>query len=229
MAQVWKIRLPDGRTYTPGDWTTAEPLWSTVEVAAAAVPILAAFSYGVGGDVPGSVGPREADLRDTNLEGEGGKLPENQELVIFNICVEVFKNGAGAGGDAIPQTDQPDVSILDMLRLQRDMIMRLRIADVKDYTQFPISYFPASTGVEQYNSGARSVANAARGFMAANNGGTSVGDQRVLSAPHYVAGGEAFRLDFEAGPGQVNGLDLAANETMVLRTYLDGYIRRPVA
>ena len=36
MAQLWKVRLPNGNVLTPGDWTTAEPLYSTVEVQAGA-------------------------------------------------------------------------------------------------------------------------------------------------------------------------------------------------
>lgn len=229
MGQVWKLRLPDGRTYTPGDWTTAEPLWSTVELATGAIGVQSAFSYGLGATVPGSVGPRESDLTDTNLEGEGGRLPENEEIVIFNMAIEVFQIGAGGANDAIPATDPPDVSILDMLRFQRDVLVKLKIAAVKEYTQFPVSYFPASTGVMQYNSGARSVADITRGFMASNNGSTDVDQGRPFTAPHYIAGGETFRVDFEAGPGQINGLNLGANSRLRVRTYLDGYRRRPVA
>lgn len=235
MAQAWKIRLPDGRVLIPGDWTSAEPLYSTVEIATGAFPVLTAFSFGRGADVPGSIGPRESDLKDTNLEGEGARLPENEELVIFNICNEVFKIGlttaANLGSDAIPATDAPDVPLLDMLRLQRDILILLRIAFVKEYTRAPLGYFPASTGVEQVNSGGRSEVGAgATGYVAGNNGGTSVYDTRVLASPLYVAGGESLAVDFRAGGGTVAGLDLvAATGRMRIRTFLDGYRRRPVA
>jgi hypothetical protein len=90
MAQITKVRLPDGRTLTPGDWTSAEPLYSTVEVGAGAYTTLHAFSYAVGGDVPGSVGPRKSNLSDTNLQGQGAQLPENEELIIYSMMVEAF-------------------------------------------------------------------------------------------------------------------------------------------
>jgi hypothetical protein len=234
MAQVWKVRLPGGQTYTPGDWTASEPLWSTVELTTGAVPVLSAFSYGRGADVPGSIGPRQSDFIDTNLEGEGGRLPENEELVIFSMAVEVFKIGAAgqAGGvDAIPATDAPDFPLLDMLRLQRDMIVVMRIAYVKEYTRAPLGYFPASTGVARMDSGSRTVISAGvSGTVVGNNGSTNVMDNRVFSSPLYVAGGESFTVDFRAGPGQINNIDLNANTGRArLRVFLEGYRRRPVA
>lgn len=235
MAQVWKVRLPDGRTLVPGDWTSAVPLYSTVEISTGAFTVQTAFSYGLGQAVPGSVGPRQSNLADTNLQGEGAQLPQNEELIIYVIGIEVFKIGLaggsnGVGADQIPATDAPDVELMNMLRLQRDINVTLRIAAVKNYTGSPLSYWPSGTGVQQYNSGARSaVSNGASGYVAGNNGSTDADQGRTLASPLYVAGGEAFALDISAGPGQVNGLDLAATGRMRLRCYLDGYRRRPVA
>ena len=71
MAQIFKIRTPDGDVVTPGDWTGAEPLWSTIEISEGNFQKQVAFSYGIGApSVPGSVGPRKATDADTNLEGE---------------------------------------------------------------------------------------------------------------------------------------------------------------
>ena len=69
MSQLLKIRLPDGRTLTPSDWCTAEPLWSTIEIATGNISVQEAFTYGIGGVVPGSVNNRQSSLIDTNLQG----------------------------------------------------------------------------------------------------------------------------------------------------------------
>jgi hypothetical protein len=235
MAQLWKIRLPDGRTLTPGDWTSAEPLYSTVEIGAGPFPILTAFSTGRGGTVPGSIGPRRSTLADTNLEGEGARLPENEEIIIYQMAIEAFHIGAQSGADALPGIDPPDVSLLNMLRLQRDLLIVTRIAYVKEYTRAPLGIFPASTGVRQYNSAARSAFSAGTaGYVASNNGGDTVQDARFFASPLYVAGGESIAVDFKPGPGAITGLDVesspAADDGRIrLRVVWEGYRRRPVA
>jgi hypothetical protein len=231
MAQVWKVRLPDGRVITPGEWTTAEPLYSTVEIGAGSFPLLTAFSYGRGGTVPGSVGPRQSTLIDTNLEGEGNRLPENEELVCYQLGVSIFKQGLAASVARFPDADNPNVPLTDMLRLQRDVLVEFRIASVKNYTHSPLSYWPAGCGVNYTISGGRSQVSAAapNGEVIANNGSPSVEGRRELASPLYVAGGESLAVDLRAGPGQVDGLNLQPNARMILRVYLDGYRRRPVA
>ena len=231
MAQLWKVRLPNGNVLTPGDWTSAEPLWSTIEVAAGPFPVLTAFSYSQGGSVPGSVGPRDAVLSDTNLQGEGNRLPENEELICYNLGIEAFKEGPAASVSAFPDADNPHVPLPDMLRLQRDLSVEFKIAFVKNYTNAPMSYWPAGTGVASYYAGGRSKvsAGAATGEVSAYNGGTSRMDQRELASPLYVAGGESMAIDFRPARGEVMNLNLATDSRIVLRTYLDGLRRRPVA
>lgn len=231
MAQIYKIRLPDGNVVTPGEWTTAEPLYSTVEIGAAAFPVLTAFSYGEGGTVPGSVGPRSSTLIDTNLKGAGSQLPENEQILIHTIGVSIFKLGAAASVARFPDADNPHVPLDDMLRLQRDIVMRLRIASVKDFTHSCISYWPGGMGVASTYSGGRSAVSgaAANGEVVANNGSPSVDGQRRLASPLAIAGGEAFGIEFRPGPGQVNNLNLAAAARYRLRCYIDGVRRRPVA
>lgn len=236
MAQLWKVRLPDGRTLTPGDWTSAEPLYSTVEIGQGSFPILTAFSYGRGsGEVPGSPGPRSSTLGDTNLEGEGARLPENEELIAYSLSIEAFQIGTPDPlGDQLPISDPPDVSLLNMLRLQRDLLVITRIAYVKEYTRAPMSIFPASTGVYQMNSGARSAVSAgALGYVSSNNGSPNVSGTRPFASPLYVAGGESIAVDIRPGPGQVVDLncasELSPNGRVRLRIYFEGYRRRPVA
>lgn len=233
MAQISKIRFRDGTVVTPGEWTSADPLYSTVDIqAGAGLPsVLVAFSYGKGGTVPGSVGPRQSSLADTNLQGEGARLPENEDIIIYLIGIEFFKVGLAANPLLFPDADQPNVPLLDMLRLQRDMVLRLKIAAVKDYTDSPVSNWPGGTGIAFATSGGRSFvsAGAANGEVIGNNGSPNVQDQRQLASPLYVAGGESLGLEFRAGPGTVVNLNIAAAARYRTRSYLDGIRRRPVA
>lgn len=231
MAQIWKIRLPNGKVVVPGEWTSAAPIYSTVEIGPGPFPVLTGFAYGQGGTVPGSVGPRQSTVIDTNLQGEGSRLPENEELVVYTIGIEVFKSGAAASVATFPDCDPPGVPLPDMLRLQRDIVCKLRIAAVKDYTHSPMSYWPPGTGLDYVISGGRSQISGAapNGEVPANNGAPTVEGTRQLASPLYIGGGDQFAMDILAGPGSVVNLNLATNSRMRLRIYLDGYRRRPVA
>jgi hypothetical protein len=241
MAQIWKMRTPDGNVVTPGDWTGAEPLFSVVEVAQGNIPRLTAFSYGKEASaVPGSIGPRRATAADTNLEGEGGRLPENEELICYNIAIEVMMIGGPGSFVELPNLPLPDpplVAFQNLLRLQRDMVVSFRIAAVdKTYIRAPLSYFPASVGPYQWNTGARTEFGVTP-FVSATNGSPNADDIRILASPLRVRGGETFGVDFTPGPGQIEGLNLdeIIDDELInagrlrLRTYLDGYRRRPVA
>ncbi len=232
MAQIDKVRLPSGNVVIPGEWTMAVPLYSTVELPAGPLQGgLVAFSYGQGGVVPGSIGPRQSSLVDTNLQGEGSKLPENEQITIRAIGVEVTKLGPAASVARFPDCDVPGVPLPDMLRLQRDLLMQLQIAGVKQYTNSPISYWPSGTGMYYTISGGRSQVSGAggNGEVPANNGFPATSACRELASPLMIAGGEAFGVTFVPGPGQVVNLNLATNSRIRLRVYLDGERRRPVA
>lgn len=230
MAQLVKVRLPNGQMLSPGDWTAAEPLYSTVEIGTGTFPVLTAFSGGIGAEVPGSPTGRSATIADTNLQGEGARLPEDEELVAYSMCIEAFMIGADAGTDPIPPPDAPDVSALNMLRMQRDLLIVTRIAFVKEYTRAPMGWFPASAGVQQYNSGSRTTNSAGtQGTVVSNNGGYGVEAARQMASPLYIAGGESIAVDFQPGPGSVTGLALTEGSRMRLRVYFDGYRKRPVA
>ena len=227
--QLTKVRGPNGEITRLADWTSAEPLYSTVDVGAGAFTVLQAFSYGKNGAVPGSVGSRKATYVDTNLRGQGGKLPEDEAIQIHSIAIEVFLRGTDAGS-VLPQADAPNVNTLEMMRLQRDILVELKIAAVKNYTQHPLSWFPAGSGVHQSTAGGRSVvAGVGNGFSYSNNGGTGPADQRQFASPLTVMGGEALTVDFTAGPGQVEGLQLGASSRFSLRTTLNGPRKRPIA
>lgn len=232
MSQLWKIRLPDGRVLTPGDWTSAEPLYSVVEVASGSIQTLQAFSYGKNGTIPGSPAQRNAQITDTNLEGEGGKIPENEELVAYNLHIEAFQVYAASETDAsgMPVTDLPEVSLADMLRMQRDLVIVTRIAAIKRYTQAPMSYFPQAMGVNRYTAGARNAgALVAQGAVLGTNGGVSVQDRRTFASPLYAGPGDVFGVDVIPAPGQVTNLSVPTAGRIRLRLFFNGYRRRPVA
>lgn len=231
MAQIQSIRTPDGTVVEPGEWTSAVPLYSTIEIAAGPFPGLIAFSYGQGGPIPGSVGPRNSTLIDTNLQGEGGRLPENEELITYSIAIDVYKIGPALSTLQFPDADVPGVPAPDMLRLQRDMTTRFRVASVRDYTSTPVSFWPGGAGINYTISGGRSKVSGAapNGEIIGNNGNPSVNARRQLASPVYVGPGEQFGLDFIAGPGQVINLNLATNSRLRTRVSLDGLRRRPVA
>jgi hypothetical protein len=237
MAQLFKIRMPDGKTYQPADWTAAEPLYSTIEIGVGAFPVLTAFAYPIGGAVPGSPGQRAATIADTNLEGEGARLPENEELIAYSLSIEVFMIGEEeAGVDALPPSVQPFVSLQNMLRLQRDLIILTKIAAVKEYTRSPMSWFPAGTGVFESNALAANAfptnGGALEPYVHANNGGETVCAARNFASPLYVKGGETIAIDVRPGPGEVENLNLTEAgpaSRMRLRLFFDGYRKRPVA
>lgn len=248
MVQAIKVRLPDGRTVSPSDWTSA-PLFSTVEVATGNLQPLPAFSYGESGVVPGSVGPRNATQADTNMQGQGGILQENEEVFLYALQIEVFQVvgdavAFGTGQEAwVP--DAPEVSATNLLRLQRSTLVRTKIANTKDYGVNPISFYGAAMGVHRTTGATRSQSSAfANGVFMGYHGGVNVYDQREIATPHHVGPGEAFEVALEfpygavveplvAAPPQVVASPLNfgtdANARLRVRIYVVGPRRRPVA
>lgn len=232
MSQLLKIRLPDGRTLTPSDWTTAEPLYSTVEIPVGNVSIQEAFTYGIGGVVPGSVNNRQSSLIDTNLQGEGARLPENEAMIIQAVALEVYVI-PGPGDVFTANSDNaisPDVGVSNMLRVQRDLLAVLTIAAVKEYIRAPVAFLASGSGPDSGTASGLG-ADGVNGYIAANNGSTSVKGLRHLASPLFIQGGEAFRLKFIPPRGTIAGLDLGLNAgaRLRLRAFLLGYHKRPVA
>jgi len=247
MAQALKIRLPDGRTLVPSDWT-ASPLFSTVEIDDASnLSPLPGFSYGAGGDVPGSVGPRKATAADTNMQGQGGILAENEELLLYALQIELFQiysNGENFfTGQELFAPNPPHVSLTNVLKVQRSTSVRLKIANTKDYCFAPIGFFPAAMGTHAGFGAARSGRAVSATFpypvAVGSNGNVSSGDQREFATPHHVAGGEAFAVNLEFPYGGVteplgisnSGLNFGSDTGARIRAriYAVGLRRRPVA
>lgn len=235
MAQVSEIVLANGVKIRPEDWTTT-PLYTTVEISSAAnLQDLQGFSYGLGGPVPGSVGARQSTLRDTNYSGAGSVLTENEEINLFAIRIELFAapNSVAAwnGGNEAGNPNPPQVALRQMLRMQRDIIVLLRIAEQKNKYQHPLGFFPGSMGVKGV---VGAITNNQSGTPAtpAFNGGTSARNERKIGTPYQVKGGQAFAITLSFPTGTVTGLATgmgndSTNGRYRARIYADGYRQRP--
>lgn len=241
MAQVNKIRYADGRVVRPGDWTS-EPLYSSVDIDdAAALADVLAFSYGVGGDVPGSTtaagNQRRATRVDTNMQGQGSILAENEELLIFGLSIELFQRTAASTANFFTATEalMPDPPVMgapNVLRVQRDTLVSLNIASTKDYLKVPLSFLPAARGVNFVYGSARSEGSGySEGVFSGQNGGVSEHDHRLLATPQEVGPGEAFNVRFSFPFGSIAGLQFGSDTLarVTARVYQRGIRRRPVA
>lgn len=237
MAQLDLIRLPDGRMVRPGDWTCT-PYYSSVEIDdAATLADLDAFSYGKGGDVPGSVGPRQSTIIDTNMEGQGSVLMENEELLIYGISIELLQITAASVTNFFTAQeawapDPPLVSATNCQRVLQDTLVEMWIANTKQYLQVPIGFLPAARGVYHTFGSARSEGSTwTEGVFVGYNGNVSEGMHRTFATPQTVDGGEAFVVRFRFPYGSVQNLDFG-NDTsarILARVFTRGVRKRPVA
>lgn len=203
MAQVWKIRLPNGEVVRPGEWSST-PLYSTVEVNRGTQGTLKGFSYGIGGTVPGSPGPRKANISDTNMDGAGAVLAENEELLIYSLQIELFSVTANdifddsvdddTGVGVFAQAIAPLVSTAVTLFLQSSVVVVMKIANTKEYARERLGFFPAGMGVNPSFNHHSSLAGFPSITNVGSNGGVSVWDNREFATPHHVAPGEAFEV-----------------------------------
>lgn len=205
--QALSIRLANGDVVNPTDWTSS-PYYTTVEISnGTSLQPLPGFSYGENGLVPGSPGPRRATIRDTNFQGAGGTLMENEEMLIFSVQIELYQIVSDAatfydGSQEDWQPDAPEVSGTNVMRVQRSTYCRLKIANTKTYSEETLAWYAAGQGVHRSPGAQRSQWSLyANGSLVGYNGGVSVGDQRQFATPHHVNGGEAleFTLEFPYG------------------------------
>jgi len=231
MAQLFSIFI-GGHEFSPADWTATDNIYSTVEIGAGAQPTLVAFAYSQGGTIPGSPTNRQATFLDTNLKGEGGRLPENEALLIFTMAADFALAPAATGGFG---TDDDNVQApllggRNVKRLLSDTILELTIAQVKIYAQAPIGWYPAGQGVKS-NTVTGLGADVATGYLAGTNGKPSIKGLRRFATPQYILGGETFKVSFRFPNGQVTGLTLpgGASDRVRARVTLRGLHKRPVA
>lgn len=235
MAHIDKVRLGNGDVVRPVDWSST-PYWSTVEIASGSIETLKAFSYGQGGDVPGSPGPRKSSKLDTNLKGDGGVIQEQNELLLHTLQIELIQptptDAAAFYANEEYQPDAPFVSGPNCKRIQRDTLVELRIANTKMYTEQPLGFFPAGSGVDAVTGAAiRTTQPGLAGeFIVGQNGGGSVFNNRQFATPHHIGAGEAFAVNLKFPWGRVRNLNLGtdSNARVRVRIYAGGYRARPV-
>lgn len=220
------MRTPSGAVISAPDWSDAEPLFSAVEIDDGAIQPLVAFSYGVGQVVPGS-NSRLASKIDTNLEGEGGRLPWTEEALIFAIAVEFYLDGA-EGADVLGgEAQEPDVSLLNVLRIQEAMLLSWQSTYTHELFRAPIGYFPAGSGIQSVRS-EYVTDDTSDTPIVANNGGTSYQDMRLMSTPIYLPPDDTFTVTLSPAAGSISGLALSGSASRIYtRIFLEGYRRKP--
>lgn len=236
MANLFLVRLPDGRMVRPEEWTPG-PLYSRVDVDDGALQPLPAFGYAIGESIPGAVNQTPATLVDTNMLGQGGVLQEQQELLIFGLCIDAYQLTAASVANYFANQeafapDPPHVSATNMQRLQLDTTVRLKIAATKDYMFELLGFFPAASGVYPVLGSARSSGS---GFVSSvaigSNGQPTEGTHRRFATPQTVNAGEAFQVLFEFPNGSVRNLDFgddtSARIMLIIQTR--GLRRRPLS
>lgn len=245
--QIIRVRLQDGRTVSPSDWTSS-PLFSTVEIAADAnIQPLPGFSYGLGGDIPGSVGPRQATDIDTNMEGPGSILAENEELMLFGLQIDLFQMVSDAtdyfDGNEDWTPVPPHVTATNVGRVIRSTMVELRIATTKAYMYMGLGFFPAAQGVNTVLGAAVNISpvNDTNPPFIGANGNVSVGSGREFGTPYSVNPGEQFSttLKFpfggvvepltEGSAGSLLNFGSDTDARILARITTVGPRRRPVA
>lgn len=220
------MRLPSGQEIQAPDWLDAEPLYSAVEIDDGAINTLSAFTYGIGQVVPGS-NSRLATKIDTNLEGNGGRLPWTEEMLVYAVCVEFFLDGEEAANNIGGPAQEPDVSLSNILALQQSLMLSWRSTYTHELFRAPVGYFPAASGVHSVRS--EYIADGGDDSpVVANNGGICPSAMRELSTPIYVPADDTFAVDLTPAGGSVGSLLLSGSSSRIYtRIFLEGYRRKP--
>lgn len=230
--QLISVRLPNGEDVDPSEWSDT-PLYSTVEFQlGVSISSVFFFSYGETGSVPitpATLTSRPANDADTNMQGQGSVLPENERLIIYSIQVEFYNLGIDGTAQDTAVTP-PDVSLESMLAIQRDTMGILHIASrKKEYCRAPIGYYATSKGVNRLMQPNAQIQGAATSFQAAYNSGITVGDQRTFATPHDVPGGTTFDFELNFPLGTVDIIGSSPGDVIRSRATLYGPRKRPVA
>jgi hypothetical protein len=232
--QLISVRLPNGEDVDPGEWSDT-PLYSTAEFQLnVAISSVFFFSYGETGSVPvtpATLTSRPANDADTNMQGQGSILPGNERIIVYSIQVEFYNMGNSQGGTDDTSATPPDVSLQQMLSIQRDTLGILHIASrKKEYCRAPIGYYATSKGVNRLMQPNAQIAGAATGFKVAYNSGLTVGDQRTFATPHDIPGGTTFDFELNFPNGIVTMEDVVgAGDLIRSRCTFYGPRKRPVA
>jgi len=231
--QLTTVRLPTGEDVDPSEWTTT-PLYSTVEFQlGVAISSLFFFSYGENGSVPitpATLSARPATAYDTNMQGQGSILPENERIILYSIQIELINLGIPGSGTPDTTATPPDCSLDQVLFVQRDTLAILHIASrKKEYCRAPLGYFPGAVGVNRIMQPNAQNEGAATGMRVAYNSGIDPNDNRDFASPHDIGGGVAFDLELVFPLGGVHTEANLAGDVIRARAKFYGFRKRPVA
>jgi hypothetical protein len=230
--QLTTVRLPSGEQVDPSEWTTT-PLYSTVEFQlGVSLSSLFFFSYGETGVVPispATLPTRPAQAYDTNMQGQGSILPENERVILYSIQIELINLGAPDEATADTTATPPDCSLDQVLFVQRDTLAILHIGSRrKEYCKAPIGYFPGSVGVNRIMQPNAQNEGAATGMKVAYNSGINPDDNRDFATPHDIPGGTSFDLELNFPLGGVNSNPSEPGDVIRARAKFYGFRKRPV-
>lgn len=223
------IRLPDGRDITIDEWLHW-PLFSTIEFGPGISINLTAFSYVQGQRVPRQgtlpTAQRTATASDTNQVAKT-RMNHDEAFLAYAITYEMWglTDAYADVGETVLQAPAPAMLAQNLRRLQRDLVIELKIGAGVDKPQFraPFSWIDQGPGAPAYGSGDQPTAGVAVGYGTA--GAISPASQRQWKLPIYIASDRVMKLTTKSAFGAITDQSQAVR----LRWYLDGLKRRPVA
>ena len=224
---VDSIRLPNGDVVIFDEWLHW-PLFSTIEFASTDGIRLRCFSYVVGQNVPRTSGlaARSATPADTNQVAKS-RMNWDETFRVFSMTYETWGLGDISITDASPDdlvAEFPMISSVNLRRLQRDLIVELRVgADIeKAQIRAPFSYYHQGLGPVMYPCGDAPAANV--NISAGTGGDVAWASQRRYAFPVAIGQDRIMQLLIFSAFGTVAGLD----QSVRMRWYLDGLKRRPL-
>lgn len=223
------IRLPNGETIVIDEWLHW-PLFSTIEFGAGIAVNMRAFTYVQGqripqqGTIPG--GTRTATPVDTNQVART-RMNHDEAFLAYSVTYEHFalSNATTGPGGAVLQSPAPMLSAQNLRRLQRDIVVELKIGAGIDKPQVrsPLSWIDQGVGAPAFGSGDQVTAGVAIGYGTA--GPISPRSQRQWKLPIYIASDRVMSLTIKSAFGAITD----QTQSVRMRWYLDGLKRRPVA
>ena len=227
---IKKVHLPDGSEIVIDEWLH----WfqfSTIEFAAGVNLNLRAFTYVQGQNVPqqGAVpgGARTATESDTNQVSRT-RMNHDEAYLAYSITYEHFALTDAvldAGPPVITASPAPILSSQNLRRLQRDVVVELRVGAGIRKPQFraPLEWIGQSAGSPAWTSGDQAAANL--NFTYGTAGDLSAKNQRRWNLPIFIQSDRVMFLQVRSENGAMADLDQAVR----MRWQLDGLKRRPVA
>jgi len=216
------IRLPDGTELVIDEWLHW-PTYSVMEFAAAVKLDLRAFTYVQGNQVSSQgLTRRTATEADTNQVVKS-QMNFDESLLVYAITYEPFALSSATASTTIAQSPTPVISAINLLRLQRDVMVDLFVGARQQKPQYrsPFSFVAQGLGAPAWTPGDRPTAGMA--FQYGTGGYPTPENERRLALPLYIQSKQPFNLRVYSETAMTD-----LDQDVRLRWYLDGLKRRPV-